>query len=77
MPFNEAKLNGTIEPGDQFLNFNPSELLVSALQNFNWNYTEIEKSGSSLLKCSINNNIISRNFAFSIGKIQNQEEGRI
>lgn len=76
MPFNEAKLNGTIEPGNQFLNFNPSELLVSALQNFNWNYTEIEKSGSSLLKCSINNTIISRNFAFSIGKIQNQEEGR-
>jgi hypothetical protein len=76
MPFNEAKLNGTIEPGNQFLNFNPSELLVSTLQNFNWNYTEIEKSGSSLLKCSINNTIISRNFAFSIGKIQNQEEGR-
>ncbi len=76
MPFNEAKLNGTIEPGNQFLDFNPRELLVAALQNFNWNYTEIEKSGNSLLKCSINNTVSSKNFAFSIGKIQNQEDGR-
>ncbi len=76
MPFNEAKLDGTIEAGNQFLDFNPSVLLVAALQYYNWNYTEIEKSGNSLLKCTINNTASSRNFAFSIGKIQNQEDGR-
>ena len=76
MPFNEANLDGTISLGDQFLDFDPSSVVVEALKKNNWEYTEVEKSGSSILKCKIKNGSKFQNLAFSIGKIQNQEEGR-
>ncbi len=76
MPFNEANINGTVSTGNQFLEFDPSIILVEALKKNNWEYTELEKSGISLLKCNIKNGSKFENLAFSIGKIQNQEEGR-
>lgn len=76
MPFNEANINGSISEGNQFLDFNPLLILEEALKKNNWDYTELEKSGTSLLKCKISNGSKFQNIAFSVGKIQNQEEGR-
>lgn len=76
MPFNESNIDGSIGPGNQFLDFDPSLILEDALKNNNWEYTELEKSGSSFLRCRINNGTKFQDLAFSIGKIQNQEEGR-
>jgi hypothetical protein len=76
MPFNEANIDGSIESGEQFLDFDPILILEDSLKKNNWEYNEIEKSGKSLLKCQIRNGSKSQNLAFSIGKIQNQEDGR-
>lgn len=76
MPFNEANIDGSIGSGEQFLDFDPILILEDSLKKNNWEYNEIEKSGKSLLKCQIRNGSKSQNLAFSIGKIQNQEDGR-
>ena len=43
MPFNEANIDGSIGPGEQFLDFDPILILEESLKNNNWVYTELEK----------------------------------
>lgn len=76
MPFNEANIDGSIGPGDQFLNFNPLEILKSSLGEKNWNFIESERSGTSMLKGNLSLGGITKHLTFTIGKIQDQEEGR-
>lgn len=76
MPFNEANTDGSIEMGEQFLDFNPLEIIHQSLRSNYWNYNEIDHSGRSMSQGNLALGTLSKNITLTIGKIQNQEEGR-
>ena len=76
MPFNEANTDGSIVVGEQFLEFNPLEIIRAALSLNNWNYIESTHSGASSSQGNLILGARSKNITLTIGKIQNQEEGR-
>lgn len=76
MPFNEAKLDGSIEEGEQHLDFNPVEVIENALILNNWKYVQEKISGQSMVKGKISLGSEEKSTLFTLGKIQNQEEGR-
>ena len=76
MPFYEANLDGSVEMGQQHLTFNPLEEVINSLQQKNWNFTETDRNSTSMLSGSITLGEISKRLTLTIGKVQNQEEGR-
>ena len=74
----EANLDGTIELAEPFIKFDPIPLIIDALNNGEWNFEVLEQSGKSFLKGKLYNESlnIEKEITFTIGKIQNQEEGR-
>jgi hypothetical protein len=76
MAYYEANLDGTSVIGTQFINFNPLEKIKSSLQTMNWSFTEIKRSGTSMLKGSLSLGAVSKTITFTIGKVQDQDPNR-
>lgn len=76
MPFLEANLDGTTVISDQFLDFNPLTIIQTSLTTKGWAFTESDRSGTSMLRGTMCLGATNKEFTFTIGKIQDQEEGR-
>ncbi len=76
MPFYEANLDGSLVLNQQHLGFNPLEEVENSLRQYNWNFTETERNGASMLRGNLALGEIANQITLTIGKIQNQEEGR-
>jgi len=76
MPFFEANLDGSLVLNQQYLDFNPLEEVENSLRQKNWTFNELERGGTSMLKGDLNLGEITKQITLTIGKIQNQEEGR-